>query len=163
MENEQSGTFEYKIQIPSDLEYIPPLRQFVAEITRVEGFSKKFCFRTEIIVDELVTNGILHGSQDIHTSIAINAKYESAHLNLSVQDQGGTKRNLENLKRAIYSPKVVSQDPKKGRGLTIVQMLSNELKIDLTEQGQTLIHVIKTKEPEEGAAPKEKLLYESDI
>ncbi len=153
----------YSVNLPSDLEYIPPLRQFVAEIARVEGFSKKFCFRTEIIVDELVTNGILHGSQDVHSSVTVSAKFEAGSMNLSVQDQGGTRLNLENLKRAVYSPKPPSSDKKKGRGLVIVQMLSSEVKIDVGESGQTQVHVVKTKDPDETQAQREKLLYESDL
>ena len=162
MENQNRDSAAYSVQIPSDLEYIPPLRQFVAEIARVEGFSKKFCFRTEIIVDELVSNGILHGSQDIQSAIGLTARFEPGQLLLSVQDQGGSRQNLENLKRSVYSPKPHS-DKKKGRGLVIVQMLSNELKIDLQENGQTQVHVIKSKDPDEQKSPREKLLYESDL
>lgn len=135
----------------------------MAEIAKVEGFSKKFCFRTEIIVDELVTNGIIHGSQDVHTSITLNARFEDGALNLSVQDQGGSRQNLENLKRAVYSPKPPSNDRKKGRGLVIVQMLSSEVKIDLGEDGKTQVHVVKNKDSDEAQAQKEKLLYESDL
>jgi anti-sigma regulatory factor (Ser/Thr protein kinase) len=151
---------EYDVQIPSDLEYIPPLRQFIAELARVEGFSKKFCFRTEIIVDELVTNGILHGSQDVHTTIALHVGFNDAQMNLSVQDQGGSRQNLENLKRSVYSPKP-SSDKKRGRGLKIVQMLSSEIKIDLAENGNTQVHVVKSKDDE--GSQKEKILYESDL
>ena len=152
----------YSVKLPSDLEYIPPLRQFVAEIARVEGFSKKFCFRTEIIVDELATNGILHGSQEVQSSITLTAKFEDGALNLSVQDQGGSRKNLENLKRAVYSPKPSMGDKKKGRGLTIVQMLSSEVKIDVAEDGQTQVHVVKSMDPDESKAQREKLLYESE-
>jgi anti-sigma regulatory factor (Ser/Thr protein kinase) len=154
---------EYSVRFPCDLEYIPPLRQFVAEMARVEGFSKKFCFRTEIIVDELATNGILHGSQDVHSSLTLRAKFEEAAMSLSVQDQGGSRQNLENLKRAVYSPKPSTGDKKKGRGLVIVQMLSNEIKIDVGEDGRTQVHVVKTKDPEDSRSPREKLLYESDV
>ena len=77
MDSQNKNVAGYSVQLPSDLEYIPPLRQFIAEVARVEGFSKKFCFRTEIIVDELVTNGILHGSQDVHTAITVSAKFEA--------------------------------------------------------------------------------------
>jgi anti-sigma regulatory factor (Ser/Thr protein kinase) len=158
--SQSGGSSAYRVQVPSDLEYIPPLRQFVAELARVEGFSKKFCFRTEIIVDELVTNGILHGSQDVHTTIALSARFEDAQMHLSVQDQGGSRKNLENLKRAVYSPRP-SSDRKRGRGLKIVQMLSSEIKIDLEENGNTQVHVVKSKDDE--ATAREKLLYESDL
>ena len=165
MNSETKSAAAYTVQIPSDLEYIPPLRQFLAEIARIENFSKKFCFRAEIIVDELVTNGILHGSQDVHSSIKVEAKFEAGQMNLSVQDQGGTRQNLENLQRAVYSPRpsAPSNDKKRGRGLTIVQMLSNELKIDLDENGHTQVQVIKTKDPEDAQPQREKLLYESDV
>lgn len=160
MDKQAGGAAAYQVQIPSDLEYIPPLRQFIAELARVEGFSKKFCFRTEIIVDELVTNGILHGSQDVHTTISVAASFDNSQMHLSVQDQGGSRQNLENLKRSVYSPRP-SSDKKRGRGLKIVQMLSSEIKIDLAENGNTQVHVVKAKDDE--ASQREKLLYESDI
>lgn len=163
MDNQPKQVSGYSVQFPSDLEYIPPLRQFVAELARVEGYSKKFCFRTEIIVDELATNGILHGSQEVHSTLTLSAKFEDGAMNLSVQDQGGSRQNLENLKRAVYSPKPPSTDKKKGRGLVIVQMLSSEVKIDLGENGHTQVHVVKTRDPDERSQPREKLLYESDL
>lgn len=160
MARQPGGAAAYSVQIPSDLEYIPPLRQFIAELARVEGFSKKFCFRTEIIVDELTTNGILHGSQDVHTTILVSAVFDESQMHLSVQDQGGSRQNLENLKRSVYSPRP-SSDKKRGRGLKIVQMLSSEIKIDLADNGNTQVHVVKSKDDE--ANQREKLLYESDI
>lgn len=160
MDKQEGGPAAYNVQIPSDLEYIPPLRQFIAELARVEGFAKKFCFRTEIIVDELVTNGILHGSQDVHTTISVSAAFDQGQMNLSVQDQGGSRQNLENLKRSVYSPRP-SSDKKRGRGLKIVQMLSSEIKIDLAENGNTQVHVVKAKDDE--GTQREKILYESDL
>jgi anti-sigma regulatory factor (Ser/Thr protein kinase) len=161
LDNQNGGApATYNVQIPSDLEYIPPLRQFIAELARVEGYSKKFCFRTEIIVDELVTNGILHGSQDVHTTIGVSAVFDQAQMHLSVQDQGGSRQNLENLKRSVHSPRP-SNDKKRGRGLKIVQMLSSEIKIDLAENGNTQVHVVKSKDDE--GTHREKLLYESDL
>ena len=158
----QTGATVYSIQIPSDLEYIPPLRQFIAEIARVEGFSKKFCFRSEIIVDELVTNGILHGARDVHSSIRVSARFDASQLNLWVQDQGGPRQNIDNLKRSVYSPKPAA-DKAKGRGLTIVQMLASEVKIDVQENGNTQVHVVKSKNPDDLSGQKDKSLYESEI
>ncbi len=153
----------YSVTLPSDLDYIPPLRQFVADIARVEGFSKKFCFRTEIIVDELVTNGVVHGSQDIHSTIKLSANFESDQLSISVQDHGGSKKNIEKLKHSVYTPKPPSENEKRGRGLVIVQMLSNELKIDVAEDGRTQVHVIKHRDSDDNKPPREKILYESDV
>jgi anti-sigma regulatory factor (Ser/Thr protein kinase) len=163
LEKKSPGGSAYTVNIPSDLEYIPPLRQFIAELARVEGFSKKFCFRTEILVDELATNGIMHGSQDVHSSVTLSARFDSENMHLSVQDQGGSRQNLENLKRCVYSPKPSSHDKKKGRGLVIVQMLASEIKINLEENGHTQVSVTKMKEGDELSSQREKLLYESDL
>jgi anti-sigma regulatory factor (Ser/Thr protein kinase) len=83
-------------------------------------------------------------------------------LNISVQDQGGSRQNLENLKRAVYSPKPASGDKQKGRGLTIVHMLSSEVKIDLGDNGNTQVHVVKSMDMDEAKTQREKLLYESE-
>jgi hypothetical protein len=42
-------------------------------------------------------------------------------------------------------------------------MLSSEIKIDLGENGQTQVHVVKTKDPDDSRTQREKILYESDI
>ncbi len=150
------------MQLPSDLEYIPPLRQFIAEVARVEGYPKKFCFRAEIIVDELATNAIMHGSQDINSKVSVIAEFDSDKMKLTIQDEGGTEKSLSNLKRAVYNSGN-NHDMKKGRGLVIVQMLSSEMKINLDNQGNTQVHVVKLREPEEGGTKRETLIYESEI
>ena len=41
-------------------------------------------------------------------------------------------------------------------------MLSSEIKIDLGENGHTQVHVVKTEDPDDSKAQREKLLYESE-
>lgn len=144
--NKQKELF-YKLLVPSDLEYIPPLRQFISGIARMEGFNNKACFRTEIIVDELCANAIIHGNRGKPGLIQIEALFDADKMDLSIKDSGGSKTNVENLKRAIYT----SKPPDclhRGKGMDIVHMLSDELNIKLDENGNTQVHIIKNRKPE---------------
>ncbi|MBF0433452.1 MAG: ATP-binding protein [Fibrobacteria bacterium] len=132
----------YNLQFPSDLDYIPAMRQFIAEVARSEGYSTKFCFRTEIIVDELCTNAILHGSKGRNGCVILEAYFNNDIMKLCVKDGGGKKVNIENLKRAVYNSKPTADDTR-GRGMDIVQMLADELKIDLDENGNTQVNIVK--------------------
>ncbi len=150
----------YQIDLPSDLDLLPPLRQFIADLAKLSGFSKRFCFRTEIIVDELATNAITHGSTALDSRVRIGATFTPEDLQLTVHDGGGVQTNVEGLKRAIHSAPPKNQDPRKGRGLVIAQMLSDEVTIQV-DNGETVIKVIKRRDSEESTKPRERMLYES--
>lgn len=146
----------YHLECPSDLDYIPPLRHFVADLAQLEGFPKKFCFRTEILLDELATNAIVHGSDDPQSEIRVDVSFLADRMDLSVQDGGGRPEKLEVLRTAVYSPRP-QQNEAKGRGLVIVQMLSDELKLNLTDSGHTQVHVTKLREDDNASAPRQVL------
>lgn len=150
----------YRVEMPSDIDLLPPLRQFVADLAKVNGFSKKFCFRTEIIVDELATNAVLHGSTALDSRIKVGATFSGTEMHLTVHDGGGTQVNVEGLKRAIHDTAPKPRDPRKGRGLVIAQMLSDEVTIAV-EHGQTVVKVVKKRDTEETVKPRERMLYES--
>lgn len=141
----ENGSAFYRIDLPSDLDFIPPLRQFLAEAARAAGFSKKFCFRTEVVVDELCTNAVLHGSQDLSGRIQVEAALEAGRVELTVRDSGGSARNLEKLKKAVYTLPGPGREGR-GRGLSIVNMLSDGLDIDIGKDGFTAIRVVKERE-----------------
>jgi anti-sigma regulatory factor (Ser/Thr protein kinase) len=151
----------YKLELPSDLDYVSPLRHFVAELARLEGFPKKFCFRTEILVDELCTNAVVHGPEDPRGEIQVQLTLTPERLDLSVQDRGGRQEKLDTLRKAVYSPRPQQNDAK-GRGLVIVQMLSDELKLNLTDGGHTQIQVTKLREEDGSDTPSRKLLVDGE-
>ncbi len=161
MQTETSSSALYDVKLPSDLDYIPPLRQFISEIAKIEGFPKKFCFRTEILVDELCSNAIIHGSQDIQSRVALIAEFVKDELRLSVQDQGGSQPNVDNLKRAVSSVKPASPS-KLGKGMVIVQMLSNELKLKLDDNGKTEVHVVRRRDMDDSPAFRETPIPDRD-
>jgi anti-sigma regulatory factor (Ser/Thr protein kinase) len=143
---------EITVDFPSDLDYVQPLRQFISDLAKAAGFTKKYCFRTEIIVDELSTNAIVHGSETPGSQVHLQVSFAPEGMNLSVADQGGPGKNLDHLKRAIYSPRP-SQESKRGRGLVIVQMLSDELLLTLEDSGATQVKVVKRRGGEGDSTP----------
>ena len=159
MDKNPANASVYQLDCPSDLDYVQPLRHFVSELARLEGFPKKFCFRTEILVDELCTNAVIHGSEELHGEIQVRAAFHPDRMDLSVQDRGGRPEKLEVLRTAVYSPRPAQNDTK-GRGLIIVQMLSDDLKLNLTDTGHTQIQVSKRREGEESESSPRHLLFE---
>jgi len=59
MKNETPYIF--KVKIPSHVDYIPPIRKFIAEVLQIKGFDSKFSFRSEVIVDEICYNAVMYG------------------------------------------------------------------------------------------------------
>ena len=159
MDKQETNTAVYQLECPSDLDYVQPLRHFVAELARLEGFPKKFCFRTEILVDELCTNAVVHGTEEPQGEIQVRAVFHPDRMDLAVQDRGGRPEKLEVLRTAVYSPRP-TQNETKGRGLVIVQMLSDDLKLNLTDTGHTQVQVTKLREEDDGESAPRKLLFE---
>ena len=96
----------------------------------------------------MATNAILHGPGEPHYEIQILASFYTDRMEVSVQDKGGSPEKLELLRNTIYSPNPVRNNTR-GRGLVIVQMLSDELKLNLTDEGHTQIRVTKLRDVEE--------------
>ncbi len=162
MQPQSSSSALYDIKLPSDLDYVPPMRQFISEIAKIEGFPKKFCFRTEILVDELCSNAIIHGSQDIQSRVGIIAEFTEEELRLTVQDQGGSQPNIENLKNAVSAAKPEGA-PNSGKGMVIVQMLSDKLNLKLESDGRTEVHVIRRRSIDDAPVEKETTIRDGDL
>ena len=134
---------DFGMEIPSDLDYIPPIRQFVSELVEAKGFTKKFCFRTEVVVDELCTNAIVHGSQEINDHISVSVKFGEEQVKMVIQNKGGTEDNINSLKAAIEDPgSFFSRE--KGRGIAMAKLLCDELKMEPSGEGFTQVVVIKS-------------------
>ena len=110
----------------------------------LRGHDEHFCFRVKIIADELCNNAIQHGAQEIDSEVKISAEVSEENLILSVQDEGGSRSNLEKLKRAVTKTgDDTPQSPMRGRGLEIVQMLGDRLEISVDQKGFTEVKAVK--------------------
>lgn len=130
------------VEFPVDADFIPAVRKFIAEASLIEGFTPKFSYRTEIIVDELCNNAVKYGPSTPGAAIKINCGFEPDVLQLTVQDPGGNPKDVQNLRKAIGAEDT-DRNHYLGHGLEIVRMLTSGMEVSQTEHGETVIRVVK--------------------
>lgn len=137
------------ISFPSNLDYVPAVRDMVCNIVRMRGFSEKESYRIQTIVDEVCNNAIEHGSKDSEKPITLICTIDDEKIDLTVEDKGESKQSAEGLKKAVAKVQFTEQGKvsveKRGRGLPIVAMLSDMLEIDTRSSPGTKVHIIKFK------------------
>lgn len=144
-------TFPYTISVrlPSDLEIIPSIRKFVSEVLQVSGFSAKFAFRSEIIVDAICNNAITHGSAGTDSDVELSCVVYSDRVEVVVKDRGGSSADIEKLKEAVHRNRLglpFSDYESSGMGLGIVKLLSETIDLKVDENNVTSIHVVRKRE-----------------
>jgi len=145
-------TFPYTISVrlPSDLEIIPSIRKFVSEVLQVSGFSVKFAFRSEIIIDAICNNAITHGSAgNADDDVELSCIIHRDRVEVVVSDSGGSQADIEKLKEAVRRNRLGLPLPDYeagGMGLEIVKLLSETIDIKVDENNVTSIHVVRKRE-----------------
>jgi anti-sigma regulatory factor (Ser/Thr protein kinase) len=144
--------YTFKIRIPSDMDYIAPVRKFVSELLQIQHFNSKFSFRSEIIVDEICHNAVLYGSKTIDATIDLVCTICSDSVEFHINDQGGTNDDIKRLKMVIENKEEKTEKEietlreSKGLGLEIVRMLSNEVDLKIDKDNMTSIHIVRKRE-----------------
>jgi anti-sigma regulatory factor (Ser/Thr protein kinase) len=141
-----------RMRFPSDLDYIPPVRKFVAETLQVNQFSPKFAYRSEVIVDEICHNAITHGSRTMDATVEIDCKIFPDRFEFEANDQGGKKDDLDRLKKAVKkadektTESIIDKEDKRGLGLEIVRLLSEDVKLEIGNDNMTTVRVVRKRE-----------------
>jgi anti-sigma regulatory factor (Ser/Thr protein kinase)/anti-anti-sigma regulatory factor len=135
------------LSFPPELQFVPPVRQMVSRIARQKGYSQRDSFRIETIVDEICNNAVEHGSETIKKNIDLNVQINREKIELEVINASDPDK-LEAL-RAVSSslpkPPDANLSQRRGRGLALIKMLSNNLDINFSGDG-TSVHVTKLRE-----------------
>ncbi len=137
----------FSLSFPPQLKFVPSIRQFASRLATQKGYSRRDAFRIETIVDEICNNAIEHApdgwTQNVNLSIRIDRrKVEIDVVNVSDPEKLKSLRMLLDSKKEPAPPAL---DDRRGRGLALVKLLSNELNIDFSEQG-TSVHATKLRE-----------------
>lgn len=140
--------FPYKVSVrfPGDLEYIPSVRKFVSELLQVSNFSPKFAYRSEIIVDEICNNAVNYGCRTSNAEIELICEIFEDRIEFTINDQGSTKENLDQLMSVIKQPIDPEKDIQHGLGLEIVRMLSENVDVVIDEKNLTSVHIVRKRE-----------------
>jgi anti-anti-sigma factor len=139
-----------KIQIsfPPFLKIVPPLRQLVSRIARQKGYGNRDSFRIETIVDEICNNAVEHGKPGANELIDLTIVIDPDKIEIDVRNMSDPEK-IESLTAQLLPENEktgkLKPDAKRGRGLTLIKMLSDELSVECTEQG-TCVRVKKVRE-----------------
>ncbi|MCL2689381.1 MAG: ATP-binding protein [Chitinispirillia bacterium] len=146
---EQVFPYKITVKLPSDVEIIPTIRKFVSETLVACGFSTKFAFRSEIIIDEICNNAISYGSGgDTEKEIELSCEIYADRMEMLVKDHGGSQIHTERLKDAMNKNKLeLPIEYENVRlGLEIVKMLSETIEFKVDENNVTSIHAVRRRE-----------------
>lgn len=136
------------LKFPPFLKIVPPVRQLVSRIAKQKGYGNRDSFRIETIVDEICNNAIEHGKNGAGDLIDLTVTIDPDKIEIDVVNISDPEK-LEVLTALLVpddgTSKKSKSDLKRGRGLTLIKMLSDELSVDCTEQG-TSVHVKKVRE-----------------
>jgi anti-anti-sigma factor len=135
------------LSFPPELQYVPPVRQMVSRLTKQKGYGRRDAFRIETIVDEICNNAVEHGLAMKGENIDLTIRINQQKIEIKVVGKSDPTK-LDHLKEMLKPDEKktpVSPDDRRGRGLSLIKLLSTELNIDFSEQG-TSVHVTKVKE-----------------
>ena len=137
-----NSTLRFTTSLPAQLLYVPIFRNYVADILSMCDFDNKFKYQAEIIVDELCSNAITHGSNSHISRIDITVIIEGKKVTIEVKDEGASKENNDKLLDMVNNG--TTHDNKMGLG--IIKNLSNTIDISIKDNGDKIVSVTKIDE-----------------
>ena len=140
----QNDSFD--LTFPSDLKYVPAIRQFVRRVAKQKGYSDKDAFRIETIVDEVCNNAVEHGSRSADSTVGMILSIDNRKIDLKVTNtcEDDSVETLKHMADCVAKPNV-SEEFARGRGLALVKMLSSDFSIEDSGSG-TSVRVTKMRE-----------------
>jgi len=135
------------VTFPASLKLVPPARQLVSRLAKQKGYSAKDAFRIETIVDEVCNNAVEHGLAGQGNAVTMVVTLDKEKVDIKVSNASDPQKAA--VLKEFITPNVpgshVGDDEKRGRGLALIKMLSNEMDVEITERG-TSVHVTKLRE-----------------
>jgi len=134
------------LSFPSELSFVPPVRQMVRRIAKQKNYSNKDAFRIETIVDEICNNAVEHGIHSDGKEVEVLISIDRKKIEITITNQSDPEKieSLKKMSEYLSAPQASFHD-KRGRGLALVKMLSNDFQIDSSDIG-TCVHVTKLRE-----------------
>ena len=136
------------VSFPPYLKVVPPLRQLVSRIARQKGYGNRDSFRIETIVDEICNNAVEHGRPGVEDLIDLSVVIDPDKIEINVLNMSDPEK-VASLTALLLpeNPELdkLKPDVKRGRGLALIKMLSDELSVECTDRG-TSVRVKKARE-----------------
>jgi anti-anti-sigma factor len=142
-----SRSEDVELTFPSKLSFVPPVRQFASRVARQKGYGNRDSFRIETIVDEICNNAVEHGVEGEESDIDLALSIDRKKIEVKVSNTSDPEKidSLKEISKSLFVPQILTEDTKRGRGLALVKMLSNDFEIEYSGVG-TCVHVTKLRE-----------------
>ncbi len=130
---------KFQFTVPATLRLSSMVRNIAEEIFCMAGFSKSWCSRLKLVVDELYMNAVRYGSTEMKSHVFVELFYDDMNAGFTISDDGtGPNRmSVEELKTTVAANadrnEVTSTH---GRGLALIANLwTDGFTIDKSPQG----------------------------
>ena len=147
-----------RISIPTHAYFISGIRDFTMSLVKnMTGFSEKWAFRFQAIIDELCNNAIEHGSKEGDDISITFLTVKGKTLTLIVEDHGGapTAKNAKQMQQLLKerleenSKNVMNSFSIRGRGLSqIIYAWTDSLEFFDRPEGGLKVQISKSIEEE---------------
>ena len=136
---------DIKLKIPSAVFYIDPVRTFIGNLAKNLGFSRKRVADIQLVIDEICSNAVHHGSIDATGGVKLQISIDTHSLEILVQDTGSQHKG----QNSWLTPKRLSEietnrspSNESGHGIFIAKSLSDTYEIQANAAGGTDVRVV---------------------
>jgi serine/threonine-protein kinase RsbW len=137
---EQAIKEDNRIIIPSSLNFLREVDEFVEEKLRSQGVEQGIVTDIAISVTEVVTNAVAHGNQnDPDKKVTVSLKIDKKQVVIRVEDQGHGF-DPQHLANPLAEENLLKDA---GRGIFIVKSLMDEIKFEISPDSGTAVILIK--------------------
>jgi serine/threonine-protein kinase RsbW len=142
-QTQKTGREILKLTVPSCLKYIPPIQMFIGQLAQQLGFCRTRIYDIELIIDEVCSNAIEHGSETPDSGIDVTLMFDSSKLEIHVRDKGKSVReNWLATGRLDEVSQKMTPDSERGHGIFLAEKLSDSLEMRTNPLGGTDVQII---------------------
>ena len=142
-QTQETGEEILKLTVPSCLKYIRPIQMFIGQLAQQLGFCRTRIYDIELIIDEVCSNAIEHGSETRDSGIDVVLVFDSNKLEIHVRDKGKSVReNWLSTGRLDEVSQKMTSDSERGHGIFLAEKLSDFLEILINPLGGTDVQII---------------------
>jgi anti-sigma regulatory factor (Ser/Thr protein kinase) len=136
---------DIKLKIPSAVFYIEPIRAFIGNLAQNLGFSRKRVADIQLVIDEICSNAIHHGSIDATVGVKLRIRIDTHSLEILVRDTGSLHTGEKSwLTHDRLSEIEESRSPssESGHGIFIAKSLADTHEMQPNSAGGTDVRVV---------------------
>lgn len=136
---------DIELKIPSAVFYIEPVRAFVGNLARSLGFPRKRVADIQLVLDEVCSNAVHHGSANANASVKLRIGVDDHALEILVRDTGtgnAPQKNWLTRERLLEIEANRSPSGERGHGIFIAKSLSDTHEMQSNDTGGTDVRVV---------------------